>query len=285
MGRPHIELAVTAANPAFEAITGVLAIEGFQGFWEDGATLRAYIGEEGWDAGRLEEVRANLTRITDSLSLPPPSLSITRVAQQNWNKTWEATIRPLRVSERIIVAPTWHPFAGRPGEIVLTIDPKMSFGTGYHESTRLMLGLIESRVTPGVRFLDAGTGTGILAIAAVRLGAGAALGFDTDEWAFENAVENARLNGVADRVVIRRGDLAAVTESAFGLIAANIQRNVIEEMLPGLVFRLAPRGTLLLSGLLSADAEPMGRTLLAAGLGVAEERRDGEWIALAAVRT
>ncbi len=285
MGRSHIELAVSAETSAFDAITGILSIEGFQGFWEDGGTLRAYIGEEGWDAGRLDAVRTSLTRITDSLSLPPPALTITSVAHQNWNKTWEETIRPIRVSERIVVAPTWHPFTGRPGEIVLTIDPKMSFGTGYHESTRLMLGLIETWITPGVRFLDAGTGTGILAIAAVRLGAASAVGFDTDEWAFENAVENARLNGVSDRVAVLPGDLAVVTESPFGLIAANIQKNVIEEILPGLVSRLTPAGTLLLSGLLSGDAEPMGRTLRAAGLSIAEERRDGDWIAFAAVRS
>jgi ribosomal protein L11 methyltransferase len=285
MGRPHIELAVSAGNPAFDAITGFLSIEGFQGFWEDGGTLRAYIGEECWDARRLDAIRMSLTRITDSFSLPPPALALTSVAFQNWNRTWEETIRPIRVTERIVVAPTWHPFAGRADEIVLTIDPKMSFGTGYHESTRLILGLIESRMTPGVRFLDAGTGTGILAIAAVRLGAASAVGFDTDEWAFENAVENVRLNGVSDRIAIRRGDLAVVTEPAFGLIAANIQRNVIEDMLPGLAARLAPAGTLLLSGLLEGDAGPIGRRLGESGLSIAEERRDGEWIALAAGRS
>ena len=111
------------------------------------------------------------------------------------------------------------------------------------------------------------------------------MGFDTDEWSFENALENVRLNGVADRIAIRRGDIAVVTESAFGLIAANIQKNVIEEMLPGLVSRLAPAGTLLLSGLLSGDAGPIGRTLGEAGLSITEERRDGEWIALAAARS
>jgi len=285
MGRSHIELAVSAEPSAFDAITGLLSIEGFQGFWEDGGTLRAYIGDDGWDAGRLETIRGNLRRITDSLSLPPPGVTTTGIAYQNWNRAWEETIRPIRVTDRIVVAPTWHPFTGRADEIVLTIDPKMSFGTGYHESTRLMLGLIETRLTPGVRFLDAGTGTGILAIAAVRLGAASAVGFDTDEWSFENAVENARLNGVADRVAIRLGDIAIVTETAFGLIAANIQKNVIVEMLPGLVSRLSPGGTLLLSGLLAGDAGPMGRTLGEAGLTVAEERRDGEWIALAAARS
>jgi ribosomal protein L11 methyltransferase len=285
MGRPHIELAVSAESSAFDAITGFLSLEGFQGFWEDGGTLRAYISEEGWDAGRLDAIRESLTRITGSFLLPPPALALTSVAYQNWNRTWEETIRPIRVTERIVVAPTWHPFAGRKDEIVLTIDPKMSFGTGYHESTRLILGLIELRMTPGVRFLDAGTGTGILAIAAVRLGAASAVGFDTDEWSFENALENVRLNGVADRIAIRRGDIAVVTESAFGLIAANIQKNVIEEMLPGLVSRLAPAGTLLLSGLLSGDAGPIGRTLGEAGLSITEERRDGEWIALAAARS
>ena len=119
------------------------------------------------------------------------------VAEKNWNSAWEETIRPIRVSERIVVAPTWHPFNGGPGDIVLTIDPKMSFGTGYHESTRLLLGLMERHLRIGARVLDAGTGTGILAIAALKLGAASAIAFDIDEWSFVNAVDNTRLNGVA----------------------------------------------------------------------------------------
>jgi ribosomal protein L11 methyltransferase len=281
MGRPYIELAIGTETSAFDTITGALSIEGFEGFWEDGNILRAYISGDLWHEDRLDGLRKNLTRIADDLSLPPPSLTLTPVADQNWNRSWEETIRPIRVTERIVIAPTWHPFTAGPGDIVLTIDPKMSFGTGYHETTRLMLRLLERHLRSGARVLDAGTGTGVLAIAALKLGAASALGFDIDEWSYANAVENARLNGVSGLFTVRRGDLPSVTENGFDLIAANIQKNVIEEMLPGLVSRLAPAGTLLLSGLLAGDRGSMIASLAAGGLSLADERREGEWIAFA----
>jgi ribosomal protein L11 methyltransferase len=281
MPRSHIELAIGTEPAAFDTITGALSIEGFEGFWEDGKILRAYIAEDRWDSDRLDSLRLTLARIASTLALPPPSLEITPVADQNWNKSWEETIRPIRVTERIVIAPTWHPFTAGPGDIVLTIDPKMSFGTGYHETTRLILGLLERHLTPGARVLDAGTGTGILAIAALKLGAASALGFDIDEWSYANALENGRLNGVAGQFTVRQCDLPSVTESGFDLIAANIQKNVIEEMLPGLVSRLAPEGTLLVSGLLAGDRDSIVTTLTGARLVLADERREGEWIACA----
>jgi ribosomal protein L11 methyltransferase len=285
MHRPHIELTVGTEAAAFDTITGALSLEGFDGFWEDGTSLRAYIPEGRWNPDRLDGLRRTLTDITGHFSLPPPSLTLAPIADQNWNRAWEETVRPIRVTPRIVVAPTWHPYPGGPGEIVLTIDPKMSFGTGYHESTRLMLALMETHLRAGARVLDAGTGTGILAIAALKLGAASAIGFDIDEWSFENAQENGRLNGVSDRFAVRQGDLGSVPESGFDLVAANIQKNVIEEMLPGLLSRLAPGGTMLLSGLLAADRDAMVSTLRREGLAAAEELHEEEWIAFAARRT
>jgi ribosomal protein L11 methyltransferase len=281
MPRSHIELAIGTETAAFDTITGALSIEGFEGFWEDGKILRAYIAEDRWHPDRLDGLRMNLTRITSDLALPPPSLTLTPVADRNWNRSWEETIRPIRVTERIVIAPTWHPFTAGAGDIVLTIDPKMSFGTGYHETTRLMLGLLERHVTSGARILDAGTGTGILAIAALKLGAASALGFDTDEWSYANAIENGRLNGVSGLFTVRQCDLPSINESGFDLIAANIQKNIIEEMLPGLVSRLAPAGTLLVSGLLTGDRDSITAALTGEGLVLADERREGEWTAYA----
>ncbi len=281
MGRSHIELAIGTDSAAFDTITGALSIEGFEGFWEDGTILRAYIGNDRWHPDRLDGLREKLTRIAAELSLPPPTLTLTPVTERNWNRSWEETIRPIRVTDRIVIAPTWHPFTAGPGDIVLTIDPKMSFGTGYHETTRLMLGLLERHMTAGARVLDAGTGTGVLAIAALKLGAASAIGFDIDEWSFANAAENALLNELSGRFTIRQGDLSVIPESGFDLIVANIQKNVIEEMLPGLVSRLTPAGTLLVSGLLAGDRDSTIAALTGAGLAIADERRAGEWIAFA----
>ncbi|HUI11553.1 MAG TPA: 50S ribosomal protein L11 methyltransferase [Bacteroidota bacterium] len=280
----HVEIAVGVDPGAFEIIIGALTAEGFEGFWEDGNVLRAYISRERWDASRLDSLRTMIGELAARLAIPPPSLALTIIPEENWNRTWEETIRPLRVSDRIVIAPTWHPYRAAPGDIVITIDPKMSFGTGYHETTRLMVRLVERHARPGIRVLDAGTGTGIIAIAALRLGAKGAVGFDTDEWAFANARENALLNGVADRFTVIHGALDVVPPGAFELVAANIQKNVIEEMLPGLISRLAPGGTLLVSGLLSTDDGAMRGILRRAGLIVGESTTEAEWVAYAAGR-
>jgi len=284
MPRSHVEITVDADPAAFDIVAGALTAEGFDGFWEDGNVFRAYIGQERWDASRLEPIRALLTQITTRLALRPPSLSLRVVVEENWNRKWEETIRPLRVTERIVIAPTWHTYDAGAGDVVITIDPKISFGTGYHETTRLMIALVERWTRPSIRVLDAGTGTGILAIAALKLGARSAVGFDTDEWGYANAEENARVNGVADRFTVLHGDLAVVPPGTFELVAANIQKNVIEEMLPGLLAHMAPGGTLLLSGLLAIDDASMRGVLGSAGCIIVESPREAEWIAYAARR-
>ena len=284
MPQTYIELAIGSDPAAFEAYIGLMAEEGFNGFWEDGGVLRAYIQSGKWSGSRLSELQLRLAGVASALALPPPSIAATRVQEKNWNKAWESTIRPIRVTDHIVIAPTWHPHKPRPGDIVLTIDPKMSFGTGYHESTRLMLALLEKHLLPGARVLDVGTGTGVLAIAAIKLGAASALGVDNDEWSYDNAKENAGLNGLTGQFAVRRGDLSAVHEAGFDLILVNIQKDVIEKMLTGLAAHLAQEGRLLMSGLLHADRDALVSSLRASGLKVIGEQTDHDWIAFAAVR-
>jgi ribosomal protein L11 methyltransferase len=160
----------------------------------------------------------------------------------------------------------------------------MSFGTGYHETTRLVLRLMERRAPLSGRLLDVGTGTGILAIGGLKLGAGSAIGVDVDDWSYANARENAVLNNVADIFDVRIGDLAAVQESGFDIILANIQLNIITAMLPDLIRKLAPSGILILSGLLLQDEEDIVRALSVCDLHVTENLRENEWLALVCCR-
>lgn len=284
MPASHVELTILSEPSAFEDYIGILTVEGFEGFWEDGSLLRAYIPAGRWNDERGTSIAAALHRSASLRSLAPPTIRTAPVENRNWNEAWEATILPVRVTGRIIIAPTWHPVAAAHGDIVLTIDPKMSFGTGYHETTRLMLRLIERHVQAGDVLLDVGSGTGVLAIAALKLGAARAIGVDNDEWAYANARENAGLNGVTDRLELRKGDLDEVQEREFDLIVANIQRNVIEAMIGGFLSRLKPRGKLLLSGLLEVDREAIVTRLSAARLRLFDEIQENEWVALAAER-
>jgi ribosomal protein L11 methyltransferase len=279
-----IEVAIEAEEELRDRIVALLGQLGFEGFWEDGSVLRSYISESRWTRAMPDEVERTLNLITRSSRSTRPAITTRRIQEQNWNEEWEKTIRPIHVSERTVITPSWHPYEAAPGEQVLTIDPKMSFGTGYHESTRLILRLLEQNIRTGDSVLDMGTGTGVLAIAAVKFGAAQATGVDVDEWSYDNACENARLNHVEDRITILHGDISATPAGPFTLILANIQRTVLLDMLPVLVHRLREGGRLLLAGLLREDREIMMEHLRSEGMTLSGELSENEWIAIAARR-
>lgn len=192
-------------------------------------------------------------------------------ANQDWERKWREGLRARRVGERLVVTPSWIEPERRPGDIVLVIDPKMAFGTGEHATTRAALRLLEPAVRPGDRVLDVGTGTGILAIAAVRLGARAALGLEVDAAALENAAENAERNAVAGRVRLEHGEASpalfdALGPGRFDLILANVLSTVLQPLLPAFHRALANGGRLLLGGILEEEAEMMVESARCAGL-------------------
>jgi ribosomal protein L11 methyltransferase len=211
-------------------------------------------------------------------------IQIEEVQEQNWNESWERTIQPQRIGS-FYVKPTWSRQQPGKDDILLEIDPKMAFGTGYHATTRLMLNSIQKMALHGRSILDAGTGTGILAIAAVKLGAGKALGFDTDIWSKQNAEENILINGVKDKVEIRHGSIKTVhPDEIFDVTLANINRNEILEMLEELVKHTSVGGNITLSGLLAEDYERIDQKAQQYGLELIdmEKEADGEdhWIVI-----
>lgn len=195
------------------------------------------------------------------------------IGDRNWNAEWEATIEPVDVAPFYVHA-SWHDGHIPDGAIELIIDPKMSFGTGYHETTRLMLRAVAQMVSPGDRVLDAGTGTGILGIAALKVGAAGCLAFDNDPWCVVNAAENAELNGVQDVFSIVEGDERAVPDEAYDVILANINREALLAMMPALMAKLRPGGIIGLSGLLVSDAERVRSALPSDAI---HEDTEGEW--------
>ncbi len=283
MPGPYIEVEIITDPLLFDDLIGILSTREYEGFWEEGTRLRTYLMSALWNGKRRKELEELASSLTKQHDLPPPVISTRLIEDQDWNALWEASIEPVRLSDRIIVAPTWHPYSPAPGEIVLTIDPKMSFGTGHHETTKLMAQLLEKHLRQGDTMLDVGTGTGILAIAGVKLGAASAVGMDNDEWSYGNAQENLELNEVRDRISIVLGEIAGLAGEGFDLITANIQRSVIEQILPEMRRRLNAGGRILLSGLFSADREPMLAALATQRLRVIDEVREREWIALAIV--
>ncbi|MDX1592316.1 MAG: 50S ribosomal protein L11 methyltransferase, partial [Balneolaceae bacterium] len=180
---------------------------------------------------------------------------------------------------KFFVKPTWADAAPSGDQIFLEIDPKMAFGTGYHATTRLVLNQLGDHTVRGKEVLDAGTGSGILAIAAAKLGATRVLGFDIDPWSRDNAVENIYLNDVAGTVEFRFGGMEVVDDhEKFDLILANINRNVILELLPSFAEHARDGASILLTGLLHTDEQVLRDHLENLPLTVEMLTREDEWI-------
>jgi ribosomal protein L11 methyltransferase len=228
----------------------------------------------------LEIVRTALLDALRIYNLGSSSLIELRrreVPDRDWLAQWKKDWQPVEVG-RFTIAPPWSEIKDRPGRIVIRIEPGMAFGTGTHETTRLCLKAIEKYFRGG-SFLDVGTGTGILAIAAAKMWPDARVeACDTDADALAIARENARLNGVGEQIDFRVGSVEEQTSSA-DLVCANLTAPAIVDLLPSLLG--ATCGRLVLSGILDSQSELVQSRLLELGAAGFELEQDGEWIALA----
>jgi ribosomal protein L11 methyltransferase len=224
--------------------------------------------------------------------LPMPAPQFRSVQQQDWSQAWKQHYRPIAIGQRLIIVPSWLE-SPQPERIAVRIDPGMAFGTGTHPTTQLCLELLEtcfSGETPGNDVIDVGCGSGILSVAALKLGARHALGVDIDEEAVRVAQENAALNGVAGRFEIAQGSLQEIQSGAFGMrqapvVLANILAPVIIRLLGEGVAELAsPGGILILSGILYEQLGGVTLALEKAGCRLEEVRQMGDWVALKATR-
>ena len=269
-----VRLDLRLSADAREIVVAELSDLGFDAFEETASGLVAYAPAATWD---------DTTREAVARLVGPLAMEETLVADQNWNAAWEATIQPIAVGP-FVIAPTWaEPGPEHDGRTRLRIDPKMSFGTGYHPTTRISLRLLADRVPAGGAVLDVGTGTGVLAIAALRMGAATAVGVDIDPWSVDNATENAELNGVTGRLDVRTGSTEEVPERDFDLVCCNIVRPHLQPMLPELIERRASGAPLVLSGLLAAERDVFVAALTANGLAVEAEETEGDWWGCVAV--
>ncbi|MCF8306356.1 MAG: 50S ribosomal protein L11 methyltransferase [Ignavibacteriales bacterium] len=174
---------------------------------------------------------------------------------KNWNEEWEQNLRIMKIGKKIVVRPSNKPYETDLDEIVVIIDPKMSFGTGEHQTTRLVMEILENTLVTGKKVLDYGSGTAILAITAVKLGAGDVIALDNDEWCLLNGNENVELNDVKGKIEVKLGSLADLGPDKFDLILANINRHILIENAEMMLQQIQPGGTVILSGILNDDVK------------------------------
>ncbi len=217
-------------------------------------------------------------------SIPFTALQNT-VSETDWANNWKKYFKPLPVGDKLLICPTWE----QPGEVgdraVLSIDPGLAFGTGGHDTTRLVLEELERYVTPDTDLLDVGCGSGILSIAALLLGAKTAFGIDIDPLAVKTAAENGALNGfTAPRFIAREGDLAKDVKGQYHVVAANIVADAIIALSPAVPQFLAPGGVYVVSGIIDTREAEVQAALAACGFTVKTRREHGGWLCLVCVR-
>jgi len=264
----YIQISFSELQPEQKDILiAQLSDAGFEGFEESENTLDAFIKETDFDKSVLDELLYKYKLHFNQL----------KIASTNWNQVWESNFQPVIVNNFVAIRAGFHePIAGVEFEIIIT--PKMSFGTGHHATTYMMIEQMRKIDFTGKSVFDFGTGTGILAILAEKLGAKEILAVDNDDWSIDNANENT-LNNNCKKVVVRK-DSNITAGKKFDIILANINKNVILDKLPTLYEYLDPKGTLILSGLLAEDREAILYAVTVYKLQLQKELIRDNWICL-----
>jgi len=198
---------------------------------------------------------------------------------KNWNEEWEKKTRIVKISDNLIIKPSFKKYYPQHNQIIITIDPKMSFGTGEHQTTQLMLQFLEKYIEKGNIVLDVGCGTSILGIAASKLGASQVVAVDNDEWSYLNSKDNVKKNKV-ENIEFVHGTIDDVTADNFDVVLANINKNVLLEIKESLSLKLRNSGLLLVSGLLKIDFEEIKRQYTKIGFTALELRPFDEWLGI-----
>ncbi len=203
--------------------------------------------------------------------------------EEDWANAWKAYYKPIKIGQRMVIVPAWEKYEAAEGELIVRMDPGMAFGTGTHETTRLVIGLLEKYTTPGVRMLDVGTGSGILAICASKLGAGECKAYDIDPMSVRVARENIKDSGLTN-ITCDQSDLLRSVDldgGKYGLVCANIVADIIIRMTPDVHKYIADDGVLLASGIIMERSSDVVNCFEAHGFEIVERAEENGWCALA----
>ncbi|GAB4461793.1 MAG: 50S ribosomal protein L11 methyltransferase [Armatimonadaceae bacterium] len=282
MQKRWAEIEIAVSGDAQEWVGAVLVdTVGCQGYATTAHAVTGYLPVDDRLENSLLTLRNALHDIPD---LPAASreLTIRFVNEEDWANAWKEFFKPQRIGKRLVIKPTWEEYAPEPDDLILLLDPGMAFGTGHHSTTRLCLTALEDYVTPDMSIADVGTGSGILAVGAVLLGAARVEATDNDPLAVRIAEENIATNGMNDRIMVREASLPPAGE--FDIVVANILADVILSMAKDLYTATRPDGMLIASGIIDHRAEDVRQGLVSVGYTIAETRTEGDWVAVLAQR-
>jgi ribosomal protein L11 methyltransferase len=260
-----------------EIAIALLAEIGFEGFVDGESILQAYVEES-------QYADLSFNRVIDTLAELGIKVQYRfhRTEDQNWNEEWEKKFVPVLIEDRVLIRAPFHD-ASEDLPCTLIIEPKMSFGTGHHHTTRLMILEMMQHKLQDKRILDMGCGTGVLGIYASKMGAREVVGIDNDRWAFQNALENVERNE-ATNMKVRFGDVSVLEEEVFDYVLANITRNILVSDLPHYEAHLAEEGGLIVSGFLAEDVQYVLNAAYRCNLTHLHTREVSNWLSLSFIK-
>ena len=264
------------ANPSVhlsEIIIAELSNQGFEGFLETETGVVGYISSD-----LFEELNLDKLLFNNNPAFGKIEIETEFILDKNWNELWESNYEPAIISDKVIVRAPFHA-QQLYYEYEIIIEPKMSFGTGHHETTSLMMEQILTQNLAGKSVLDVGCGTGVLGILTSKMGADKITALDINEWAYENTIENVSKNKINNLKVIH-GGIDLIREEKFDLLLANITRNVLMDEIPAYSEKIKSEGIMILSGILMADLEDIKRKAESEKLQFESYLQKKDWIAV-----
>lgn len=309
MDQDWIEVTVLTSSEATEAVAGFLyncdvegvSIEdvadvefkkenlGFADFInesvltiEEGAMVKGYFKDSENFMNTLNYIKESVDKLGEfGFDKGEGIVTYHKVNEDDWANNWKQYYKPTKVGEHIVVKPTWEDYEEKPGEVVVELDPGMAFGTGTHETTRMCIKALEKKVKKDTTVFDIGTGSGILSIAAAKLGAKHVVGVDLDPVAVESAKKNLEFNKV-NNIEILYGDLMEVVEGKANIVVANILADIIMFLSEGVRAFIEDEGYFIASGILNTQRDKVADKLKALDFIIEEVMEDGEWICIIA---
>ena len=267
----EVDILIPNQSPFREIIVAKLNEVGFESFSEDEHNLKAYIQEDKLVLKDVEGILNSIKKLTNI------SYKIKKIKQENWNEKWESNYFPVIINDICAIRAPFHKKINCKYELI--IMPKMSFGTGHHETTELMIKQILNLNFKNKNVLDVGCGTGVLSILASKLSANQVTGIDTDDWAFQNSIDNSKLNNVDD-IHFFHGDVHSITKNKYDYIFANINLNTIIDQLSTYINLITSKGSILISGFYEENEEIILTLVKKLKLKVVTKKNKNKWLML-----
>jgi ribosomal protein L11 methyltransferase len=275
----HYKKFIITSEPFLpEVLGGILWELKINGISEENDNLFVFADED--SEVKKDTVAKLLTKLVNENLINNFDIREVQLEEENWNEEWEKTVNVVEVTDRIVIKPTFKKYEPKPDQLIITIDPKMSFGTGQHATTKLMIKFLQKYIKPDMKVLDIGTGTGVLAIAAAKLGASSVYAIDNDDGAIQNCKENVELNSAGNKINISLGEIKNIPDTNFDIILANIQHNILMLMADEIKNKMKKRGIVILAGLFEGDEDSILNTYRQFGFELLETGSMDEWISL-----